>query len=104
MIIFRPEAARELAADVRYYDEKYPGRGQRFAGAVERSLMLISEFPLAYPVLYEPDIRSAKVARFPYRVVYVVVAANVDVIAVAHAKRRPGYWRDRVLPARKAGP
>lgn len=58
--------------------------------------MLISEFPLAYPVLYEPDIRSAKVARFPYRVVYVVVAANVDVIAVAHAKRRPGYWRDRV--------
>ena len=48
--------------------------------------MLISEFPLAYPAPYEPDIRSAKVARFPYRVVYVVIAANVDVIAVAHAK------------------
>jgi hypothetical protein len=29
VIIFRPEAARELAADVRYHDEKYPGRGQR---------------------------------------------------------------------------
>ena len=97
MIIFRPEAARELAADVRYYDEKYPGRGQRFARAVERTLALITEFPLAFPVLYDPDIRSAKVARFPYRVVYVVVASNIDVVAIAHAKRRPGYWRDRIV-------
>jgi len=96
VILFRPEAARELAADVGYYDEKYPGRGQRFAGAVERTLALIMEFPLAFPVLYDPDIRSAKVVRFPYRVVYVVVASDVDVVAVAHAKRRPGYWRDRV--------
>jgi toxin ParE1/3/4 len=55
------------------------------------------EFPLAFPVLYDPDIRSAKVVRFPYRVVYVVVASDIDVVAVAHAKRRPGYWRDRVL-------
>lgn len=96
MILFRPAAARELAADVRYYDERYPGRGGRFAEAVERVLDLIAEFPLAFPILYEPDIRSVKVARFPYRVVYVVVGPNVDVIAVAHAKRRPGYWRDRL--------
>ena len=97
MILFRPEAARELSADVRYYDEKYPGRGQRFAEAVERTLALIMEFPLAFPVLYDPDIRSAKVVRFPYRIVYVVVASNIDVVAVAHAKRRPGYWRDGLV-------
>jgi hypothetical protein len=46
--------------------------------------------------LQEPDIRSAKVKRFPYRVVYVVVGEDVDVIAVAHAKRRPAYWRRRL--------
>lgn len=96
MILFRPAAARELAADVRYYDEHYAGRGQRFAGAVEQTLALITELPRAFPVLYEPDIRSAKVARFPYRVVDVVVGSNIDVVAIAHAKRRPGYWRDRL--------
>lgn len=97
MILFRPEAARELAADVRYYDERYAGRGQRFAAAVERILALISEFPLAFPMLYDDlDIRSAKVARFPYRVVYVLVGHNIDIIAVAHAKRRPAFWRDRI--------
>jgi plasmid stabilization system protein ParE len=96
VILFRPAAARELAADVRYYDEHYAGRGQRFAQSVERTLALIAEFPLAFAVLYEPDIRSAKVARFPYRVVYLVVGSTIDVLAVAHAKRRTGYWRDRL--------
>jgi hypothetical protein len=34
VILFRPAAARELAADIHYYDKQYPGRGQRFAAAV----------------------------------------------------------------------
>jgi hypothetical protein len=29
-------------------------------------------------------------------VVYVVVESNIDVVAIAHAKRRPGYWHDRI--------
>jgi hypothetical protein len=32
----------------------------------------------------------------PYRVVYVLVGSNIDVIAVAHARRRPAYWRSRM--------
>jgi toxin ParE1/3/4 len=96
VIRFRPAAAREFAADVRHYDKQYLRRGQRFAEAVERTLIRVAESPLLFPLLYEPDIRSAKVDRFPYRVVYVIVGGDIDVIAVAHAKRRPGYWRRRV--------
>lgn len=95
MIRFRPAAARELAADIRYYDKQYARRGQRFAEAVERTLVRVAELPTAFPLLYEPDIRSAKVNRFPYRVVFIVVGEDVDVLAVAHAKRRPAYWRKR---------
>ncbi|MCW5833930.1 MAG: type II toxin-antitoxin system RelE/ParE family toxin [Labilithrix sp.] len=95
MIRFRPAAARELADEIRYYDKHYEGRGQRFAEAVERTLLRISELPTLVPLLYEPDIRSAKVNRFPYRVVFIVVGGDIDVLAVAHAKRRPGYWRRR---------
>ena len=60
---------------------------------MERALLAVAESPLGFPLLYEPDIRSAKVERFPYRIVYVVIGEDVDVIAVAHAKRRPAYWR-----------
>lgn len=96
MIRFRPAAARELAADFRYYERDYPGRGQRFVMAVDATLEQIEGAPDRYAILYEPDIRSAKVPRFPYRVVYVVIYDMIDVIAVAHAKRRPAYWRRRL--------
>jgi len=35
--------------------------------------------------------------RFPYIVFYVVDDEEVEVVAVAHGRRRPGYWlpRDR---------
>jgi toxin ParE1/3/4 len=96
VIRFRPAAARELSADFRYYERDYPGRGRRFIEAVDTALEGIAAAPGRFAVLYEPDIRSAKVKRFPYRVVYVVVDDVIDVIAVAHAKRRPGYWRRRL--------
>jgi toxin ParE1/3/4 len=95
VIRFREAAARELTSDVRYYNKHYPGRGDRFAAAVGRSLRAITLSPLAFTLLYEPDIRSAKVERFPYRVVFIVVGADIEVVAVAHAKRRPAYWRRR---------
>ena len=44
----------------------------------------------------EPVVRSKGVSGFPYRVVYFVQGDLLTIVAVAHAKRRPGYWRDRV--------
>ena len=41
-------------------------------------------------------VRSKGVNGFPYRVVYFVAGEQLVVVAVAHTKRRPGYWRDRV--------
>ncbi len=40
-------------------------------------------------------VRSKTVKGFPYRVVYLVRAEVLTVLAVAHSSRRPGYWRDR---------
>ena len=96
MIRFRPAAAREFAADFRHYEKDHPGRGRRFVEAVDVVLSQIAESPERFPLLFDPDIRSAKVQRFPYRVVYVAVGGDVEVIAVAHAKRRPTYWRQRL--------
>lgn len=46
-----------------------------------------------------PVVRSKGVNGFPYRVVYFVADELLTIVAVAHAKRRPGYWRERVAPS-----
>ena len=40
--------------------------------------------------------RRALLGRFPYFVVYRERSRKIEIIAVAHAKRRPGYWARRV--------
>jgi toxin ParE1/3/4 len=35
-------------------------------------------------------------ARFPYAVVYSLIDDAVYVLAVAHSRRRPFYWQDRL--------
>jgi hypothetical protein len=43
------------------------------------------------------DIRRTRVHRFPYHVAYMLVDGDeLSVLAVAHDRRRPGYWSDRV--------
>ena len=40
--------------------------------------------------------RIVRLRRFPYVVVYLDLTETVQVIAVAHSKRRPNYWRKRL--------
>lgn len=41
-------------------------------------------------------IRRALLPRFPYAVVFIDLGAEIRILALAHAKRQPGYWLDRV--------
>ncbi|MCL4204555.1 MAG: hypothetical protein KJ000_18875 [Pirellulaceae bacterium] len=34
--------------------------------------------------------------RFPFVIVYRVTANHIEIVAVAHARREPGYWRKRL--------
>jgi hypothetical protein len=65
VIRFRPPAAREFAADFRYYEKDHPGRGVRFVAAVDAALTQVAAAPSTFAILYELDIRSLKVKRFP---------------------------------------
>lgn len=96
LIRFSSGASKELEADFRRYQRQRAGRGIRFLDAIDVVLARIVAEPGSFPLLRAPEIRSAKVARFPYRVVFVVIGSDVRVLAVAHGRRRPGYWRRRV--------
>jgi len=91
-------AARvELEQAVEWYEEKQPGLGEDFLSEVERSLDLISANPAAWPGWPdEPRARRFVMRRFPYLIAYRTVGDDTIVVAFAHARRRPGYWRGRL--------
>ena len=74
--------------------------GREFLDDVQATLPLVDERPRSFPRLQAVDatleIRRALLARFPYVLVFLVREDEVRVLAVAHAKRRPGYWLSRV--------
>lgn len=103
MIRFSAGASRELEADFRRYERQRPDRGRRFLAAIDVVLLRIVAAPHTFPLLRaphvraaKPHVRAAKVERFPSRVVFLVIGEDVRVLAVAHGRRRSGYWRRRL--------
>jgi len=91
---FHPEAALEFEEAVRFYKERGRNLGKRFAREVKTTIRKIVATPDRWRVL-EADVRRCLVRVFPYSVLYTIEADYVLIIAVAHGKRQPGYWRHR---------
>lgn len=43
-----------------------------------------------------PDLRRCLLRRFPYGLIYGKEDADIVLVAVAHTRRRPEYWRGRI--------
>jgi plasmid stabilization system protein ParE len=99
---FHDEAVAEIRSAAAWYENKQPGLGAEFLEALEGRFRQLSvaparagRFPGADP---SSPIRRATLSRFPYVIVFVAVDESLRVIAVMHARRRPGYWLKRVTP------
>jgi hypothetical protein len=93
--LFLSEASDELAAAVAYYDELGPGLGDRLLDAVETALVHIEQWPEASQAI-SANTRRCLLAPFPYGLIYAIEDDGLIVIAIAHLRRKPGYWRDRL--------
>ena len=95
-----PEAIDELVEAAVWYRGRRPGLESEFLNEVERVLPLIESFPASFPRLLDVPadlvIRRALLPRFPYALIFMDLGEHIRVLAVAHAKRRPGYWLDRI--------
>jgi plasmid stabilization system protein ParE len=68
---------------------------EMFVDELDRAIERIGDHPRQFPG-YAFGARRMLLRRFPYLVIFRETAGGVEVIAVAHGRRRPGYWRDRV--------
>lgn len=93
-IEFHPEAKAELDAAFLWYSEQNVDVAAGFVKEIQESLLAISESPARWPIMIR-ETRRYLLRRFPYMVVYRENGGIVEVLAVAHLHRRPGYWKKR---------
>lgn len=96
-IQLHPAASAELTAEQDFYDERAPGLGVELEEEINDALGLIASMPDAWeqwPGL--PDVRVFSLDRFPFLLPYWHDDTRIVLLAIAHAKRHPGYWRSRV--------
>jgi len=95
------EAADELADAATWYADQRTGLSEDFLAEIRSSLLRVGVWPNAAPLVggLEGDavVRSSRVRRFPYRIVYVVHDDEIRVLAVSHIRREPRYWQGRVI-------
>jgi toxin ParE1/3/4 len=92
---FHEAASLEFEAAFAWYFERSERAALRFAREVERALGLISEVPERFPAGVRGT-RRFLLRRFPFALVYRELPSAIQVVAVAHGRRRPGYWKTRV--------
>lgn len=93
-LLIQRGARRDLREAAAWYRERNSEVAARFLAEVERTLELIEQFPStgARIPLVTGAARRLPVNDFPYHVVFEVFPDRVEILAVAHDRRRPGYW------------
>ena len=94
--LFHPAAEAEHLESVAFYESKQAGLGAAYLAEFENVMSRVCGGPQRYPIEREPDIRRILMTRFPFTVLYREKDGVVQILAVAHHRRRPQYWLGRL--------
>jgi hypothetical protein len=93
---FHPAAEAEHLETVAFYDSRQAGLGDAYLADFERTLARIVEGPMRHRIERAPNIRRISLAQFPLSIVYRDAGESIQLLAVSHKRRRPGYWVGRL--------
>ncbi len=91
---FHPDATDELDSSANWYAKRSAEAARRFLVAIDLAVSSMTSDPDRF-VLVDDQHRSCSVAKFPFQLIFRHDEDKLFIVAVAHAKRRPGYWLDR---------
>ena len=90
-----PEAVAEARAAVHWYRERSDQAADAFLVELDRAVERIAETPEMYPH-YVRGTRRYLLQRFPFYLVYRELAGKLEIVAIVHGRRKPGYWKKRI--------
>jgi plasmid stabilization system protein ParE len=97
---FEDEADAEYRLAGRWYEERREHLGIEFFDAVDATIDHVVAMPRAGELVTrlpaDLPVRRRAVSRFPYHVIYLETATQIRILAIAHDRRKPGYWKTRL--------
>ena len=92
---FDAAAREEFDEAFNWYAKRSPGAAIGFATEVDVAIESTAADSGRFERTYA-GCQLFRLKRYPYCVIYYRVGASLRIVAVAHAKRRPAYWRQRL--------
>jgi plasmid stabilization system protein ParE len=92
---FHPEAREDFRNAVAWYRSRSPSVAAEFRVTVSDVIRHLAEAPHRWPK-YLYGTRRFVLRRFPFSIIYLDDPEILSIVAVAHNKRKPGYWRQRL--------
>lgn len=92
---FLEAAFGEYLDAVDWYLEQSETAAAGFVEALARAAETLVEAPNRWPV-YMHGARRILLDRFPYSLIYRELPDVIQILAVTHCRRRPGYWKNRM--------
>jgi toxin ParE1/3/4 len=94
----QPEAAEEHKQQVAYYEEAQAGLGRRYHNDFLDALLRPCTTPTRSRIVLAPNIRRTMFKGFfHFGIIYRQIDGQIQVLAIAHHRRLPGYWAGRHL-------
>jgi toxin ParE1/3/4 len=90
-----PAALAELKSAVVWYQSQNQTAAINFVAELDRAVELVIASPVRWPT-GDHNTRKFVLRRYPFAVIYREREGVVQVLAVAHGRRRPGYWIERL--------
>jgi plasmid stabilization system protein ParE len=93
-VVILPDAEAEIGGAFQWYSERNPLAAEAFRAEVFECIDALAESAAKWKQ-DDDGTRRCLLRRFPYTVFYEIDGGVVFVLAVAHQRRKPGYWRHR---------
>jgi toxin ParE1/3/4 len=93
--LIHAEAEAEILTAVAHYETQLENLGGDFRRELEAVLERIQSSPQTFKAIDDQGTRKVRLRRFPYAIYYLELDDSLWIAAVAHQKRRPGYWSHR---------
>ena len=89
-----PDALDELKSALAWYSERSKSAALNFITEIDYAIDKITQSPSRWPH-GEHGTRKFTLRRFPFAIIYRERETAIQIVAIAHGRRRPGYWKKR---------